>query len=178
VQSLQDAAGARVLLAEMKTLIFSLLLAGACAAADGAKAARPNILFLFSDDQSYKTVSCYPEALPGVNTPHLDSLARTGIRFTHAYMGSWCMPSRASLLTGRLHPFGIESMTMEGVYPGSTYDPEKCPFWPKMLRQHGYQTVQMGKWHTGTDSGWGRDWDHQIVWNRPKNPWQCRSLLL
>ena len=56
---------------------------------------------------------------------------------------------------------------MAGVYPGSKYDPEKCPFWPREFRRQGYQTAQIGKWHTGTDSGYGRDWDYQIVWNRP-----------
>ena len=135
----------------------------------GASAKQPNILFLFSDDQSYKTVSCYPEALPGVHTPHIDALAKSGIRFTHAYMASWCMPSRASLLTGH-HPHGIESMRLEGTYPASTYDPAVCQFWPKVFRQNGYQTVHIGKWHTGTDTGYGRDWDHQIVWNRPLHP--------
>lgn len=130
---------------------------------------RPNILFIFSDDQNYKTVSCYPEHLPGVHTPNIDALAEKGIRFSYAYMGAWCMPSRASLLTGR-HPHSIESMTMEGQYPGSKYDPKVCEFWPKVFRANGYVTAQIGKWHTGTDAGWGRDWDHQIVWNRPLHP--------
>jgi arylsulfatase A-like enzyme len=79
------------------------------------------------------------------------------------------MPSRATLLTGHL-PHAIESMSMEGTYPGSTYDPARCPFWPAVFRRHGYQTAQIGKWHTGTDTGYGRDWDYQIVWNRPKFP--------
>jgi arylsulfatase A-like enzyme len=57
---------------------------------------------------------------------------------------------------------------MEGPYPGSTYDPAKTPFWPKVFRDNGYFTAQIGKWHTGTDTGYGRDWDFQIVWNRPK----------
>ena len=55
-------------------------------------------------------------------------------------------------------------------YPASTYDPEQCPFWPKIFRQNGYVTAQIGKWHTGVDAGTGRDWDWQIVWNRPKYP--------
>lgn len=76
------------------------------------------------------------------------------------------MPSRATLLTGH-HQFGIESMRMEGAYPGSTYEPEKCPFWPRVFRENGYVTAQIGKWHTGVDTGFGRDWDFQIVWNRP-----------
>lgn len=129
----------------------------------------PNILLIYADDQSYKTVGCYPGSFPWVKTPNIDRLAASGIRFNHCYIGSWCMPSRATMLTGRL-PHGVESMRMEGKYPGATYDPEQTPFWPKVFRQHGYHTAQIGKWHTGTDAGFGRDWDYQIVWNRPKHP--------
>ena len=130
---------------------------------------RPNILFIFTDDQSHRTVSCYPEAYPWVKTPNIDALAAEGVRFTHTYMGTWCMPSRATMLTGR-HQYGVESMRMQGEYPGSVYDPEQCPFWPRVFRENGYSTAQIGKWHTGVDSGFGRDWDHQIVWSRPKYP--------
>src|SRR5262245_26116150 len=114
----------------------------------GADPARPNILFIFTDDQSYKTVRCYPESYRWAKTPNIDGLAANGVRFERSYLGAWCMPSRASLLTGR-HPHGIESMRMEGDYPGSTYDPKKCPFWPAEFRKHGYHTAQIGKWHTG-----------------------------
>ena len=151
----------------MKSVILAFL--SCLSLAQAAEIKRPNILFLFSDDQSYKTVSCYPEAMPGAHTPHIDALAKAGVRFTHAYLGSWCMPSRASILTGR-QPHGIETMRLEGTYPGSTYDPKVCEFWPKVFREKGYQTAHIGKWHTGTDTGWGRDWDHQIVWNRPLHP--------
>ena len=136
-------------------------------AADPPK--RPNMLLIFADDQSYKTVGCYPESWPWVKTPHIDALAAAGVRFHGAYLGGWCMPSRASMLTG-LHPHSIQSMRMAGPYPGSTYDPAKCPFWPALFRRSGYHTAQIGKWHTGTDAGFGRDWDYQIVWNRPKHP--------
>ena len=129
---------------------------------------RPNILFIYTDDHSHRTVSCYPEAYPWVKTPNIDRLASKGVRFTHAYIGTWCMPSRATLLTGH-HQFGVESMRMEGQYPGSSYDPEKCPFWPSVFRKNGYTTAQVGKWHTGTDTGFGRDWDYQVVWNRPRH---------
>ena len=141
------------------------LLAGAVAAP--AQPKRPNILFIYTDDHSYRTVSAYPEAYPWVKTPNIDALAKEGIRFTTAYIGTWCMPSRAALLTGH-YQFGVESMRMEGPYPGCTYDPKKCPFWPKTFRDNGYFTAQIGKWHTGTDTGFGRDWDFQLVWNRPK----------
>ncbi len=148
----------------MAVVALVALIAGTVRAAD-----RPNILLIFGDDQSYKTIGCYPESWPWVKTPNIDALAASGVRFTGAYFGSWCMPSRATMLTGRL-PHGIESMRMEGEYPGSTYDPQQCPFWPAVFRKNGYHTAQIGKWHTGVDAGYGRDWDYQIVWNRPKHP--------
>ena len=149
----------------MISLWSALLLSGIGRAA--AAADRPNILFIYTDDHSYRTVSAYPEAYSWVRTPTIDGLAKQGIRFTSAYIGTWCMPSRAALLTGH-HQFGVESMRMEGPYPGCVYDAKKAPFWPKVFRANGYFTAQIGKWHTGTDTGHGRDWDFQIVWNRPK----------
>lgn len=154
-------------------LIQTMASAALCAltAVPSASAAatpeRPNILFIYTDDHSHRTVGAYPEAYPWVRTPAMDRLAAQGVRFEYAYIGTWCMPSRATLLTG-FHQFGVESMRMEGPYPGSTYDPEVLPFWPKVFRENGYFTAQIGKWHTGTDTGYGRDWDFQIVWNRPK----------
>lgn len=139
----------------------------AAAALAAATPERPNVLFIYTDDHSYRTVGTYPQAYPWVRTPEMDRLASQGVRFEYAYIGSWCMPSRATLLTGH-HQFGVESMRMEGPYPGSVYDPDQCPFWPKVFREHGYFTAQIGKWHTGVDTGYGRDWDYQIVWNRPK----------
>lgn len=134
-----------------------------------AAADRPNILFIYADDQNTKTLSCYPESPDWVNTPNIDALADRGVRFERAYFGAWCMPSRASFLTGRLQ-HAIPTMKMEGPYPAGTYDPEKCRFWPAELRKSGYHTAQIGKWHTGVDTGYGRDWDYQAVWNRPGHP--------
>ncbi len=153
----------------MKQSIVSMIMGLGSLLAILQAADRPNILFIYTDDQSHRTVSCYPEAFDGVRTPHIDSLAAQGVRFSRAYIGAWCMPSRATMLTG-LHQHGIESMRMEGRYPGSAYDPEQCRFWPSVFRANGYTTAHIGKWHTGTDTGFGRDWDYQIVWNRPKYP--------
>ena len=146
-----------------------LLSSGSLPATAAEKPKQPNILLIFADDQSYKTLSCYPEALPGVKTPNIDRLAASGVRFHGAFLGAWCMPSRASMLTGHW-PHGVESMRMAGKYPASAYDPQQCPFWPKTFREHGYTTAHIGKWHTGIDAGTGRDWDWQIVWNRPLHP--------
>ncbi|MCI0380961.1 MAG: sulfatase-like hydrolase/transferase [Gemmataceae bacterium] len=142
---------------------------GRAAAGEVAKPKRPNILFIYTDDQSYRTLSCYPEAYAFVRTPNIDRLAQLGIRFIAAYNGSWCAPSRASILTGH-HPFGVQSMTFKGQYPSSSYDPEQCRYWPSVFRRLGYVTGQIGKWHTGADAGFGRDWDFQAVWNRPAHP--------
>jgi arylsulfatase A-like enzyme len=145
--------------------LFALLATGRSLAA----APRPNILFIYADDQSYKTLGCYGAGPEWIRTPHIDRLAARGVRFERSYLGAWCMPSRASLLTGRLQ-HAVMSMTMEGEYPGSKYDPAQCPFVPAQFRRQGYHTAQIGKWHTGTDTGFGRDWDYQIVWNRPGHP--------
>ncbi len=131
--------------------------------------ARPNILFIFTDDHSYRTLSCYEEAESWASTPHMDQLATKGVRFSHAYIGTWCMPSRTTVLTG-LHQYGVQTMRMTPPYPGATYDPEKCRFLPAVFRQNGYHTAHIGKWHSGNDAGFGRDWDYQIVWNRPRHP--------
>ncbi|MEI6234738.1 MAG: sulfatase-like hydrolase/transferase [Planctomycetota bacterium] len=154
----------------MRTTITALSLIIFFSSAHPAeKRSRPNILLIFADDQSYKTLSCYPEALPGVKTPNIDALAANGVRFQGAFLGSWCMPSRASMLTGH-QPHGVESMRMAGKYPASAYDPKQCPFWPSTFRANGYTTAHIGKWHTGIDAGTHRDWDWQIVWNRPLHP--------
>jgi len=150
------------------TMLFlaAAMLAGCSTKGENDK---PNILFIYTDDQSTRTVSSYPDAYPWASTPNIDALAEEGIAFRQVYNGSWCMPSRATMLTGH-HQHNVESMRMEGTYPGSTYDPGQCPFWPSVFRRAGYHTAQIGKWHTGTDTGFGRDWDHQIVWNRPRYP--------
>jgi arylsulfatase A-like enzyme len=146
-----------------RTLAFLAL----CLSLVASTAQQPNILFIYTDDQSTRTVGCYEDAFDFVKTPNIDALAKSGVRFARAYIGSWCMPSRATMLTGH-HQHGVESMRMEGEYPGSAYDPKLSPFWPAVFRQHGYVTAQIGKWHTGVDGGYGRDWDYQIIWNRPK----------
>lgn len=150
------------------TVIFALT-SMFVSVSESAADSRPNILLIYTDDHSHRTVSCYPEAWDWVETPNIDRLAARGVRFAHAFIGTWCMPSRATMLTGH-HQFGVESMRMVGEYPSSTYDPALCPFWPKVFRNEGYVTAQVGKWHTGTDTGAGRDWDWQAVWNRPKYP--------
>lgn len=117
-----------------------------------------NILYIFTDDQSYRSVSCYAGAHPWVSTPNIDRLAREGVRFTNCYTGAWCAPSRATYLTGKLQ-HGITSVHLPSGYPNFIRDPDRCPYWLEYLRENGWYTGIIGKWHTGPDHGHGRYWD-------------------
>lgn len=140
---------------------------------------RPNVLLIYTDDQSLRTLGCYRDqgAWPWVKTPNIDRIAAEGVRFTSAYGAAWCTPSRACLLTGLL-PYGIQGMNITAVIKGG-YDPKVCRFWPAELRRAGYHTAMIGKWHIGEDNGHGRDWDHSVVWNQAdiKGDWYNEQLL-
>lgn len=123
-----------------------------------------NILYIFTDDQSFRSVSCYPGAHPWVNTPNIDRLAQEGVRFTNCYTGAWCAPSRATFLTGKLQ-HGVNSMHLPAGYPYYVRDPEACPYWVENLREEGWHTGIVGKWHTGPDHGHGRYWDFSAIWD-------------
>ena len=109
---------------------------------------RPNILLIFTDDLGYGDVSCYnPEAK--VVTANVDSLARQGMRFTDAHAASTvCTPSRYSILTGRM----CFRTGYRGVFCGTggpNLIEEGRLTLPGMLRQKGYATAAVGKWHVG-----------------------------
>ncbi|MFN0068682.1 MAG: sulfatase-like hydrolase/transferase, partial [Limisphaerales bacterium] len=78
-------------------LLLALLLPGLAAA---AQAPRPNIVLILADDMGFSDLGCYGGEIP---TPHLDALARGGLRFTQFHNTARCSPTRAALLTG-LHP--------------------------------------------------------------------------
>ncbi len=102
-------------------------------------AKRPNVLFLFTDDQRFDTVRELGNPL--VHTPNMDALVRRGVSFTHAHImgslsGAVCICSRACVLTGN------------GVYTAGTNElAEGLAVWPEVFRQAGYVTFQTGKWH-------------------------------
>ncbi|MGI8982885.1 MAG: sulfatase-like hydrolase/transferase [Pirellulaceae bacterium] len=103
---------------------------------------RPNIVVLFADDLRFDAMGAFGN--DEVKTPHLDALARRGTAFTHCFnMGSMnpavCMPSRAMLMSGRTL-FHVP-VQLTGVKT-----------WPQHLREHGYATYGIGKWHNGPAS--------------------------
>ncbi|GAB5441383.1 MAG: arylsulfatase [Fuerstiella sp.] len=111
-------------------------------------AAHPNILLILADDLGYGDVSCY-NADARVSTPHLDRLATQGMRFMDAHSPSTvCTPSRYSLLTGRMCFRTGYRGVFSGVGGPALIESNRLTL-PQMLRNNGYQTACIGKWHLG-----------------------------
>jgi len=120
-----------------------------------AENSQPNIILLYADDAGYRDFGF--QGSPHFKTPHLDQLAKEGIKFTHAYMtAAVCGPSRAGMLTGRYQQhFGFEENNVPGYMSSSGPDslemglPTHLPTMADYLKQLGYQTAIFGKWHLG-----------------------------
>ncbi|MCB1070100.1 MAG: sulfatase-like hydrolase/transferase, partial [Kiritimatiellae bacterium] len=120
----------------------------------GGETTQPNILLILSDDAGYADFSCYSDR--GLKTPNIDRLAENGVRFTQGYVSaSVCSPSRAGLLTGRYQQrFGHQRNIPEmGAVPSN--DPDRMGLEihqrtiADQLRNAGYRTAVIGKWHLG-----------------------------
>ena len=138
-----------------KILPLFCLLVSSAAAAD-----KPNVILINADDLGYGDLSCY--GATKVKTPHIDRLAKEGMRFTDAHSASAvCSPSRFGLLTGqypiRKNFWGPTPLTQE-----LTID-LKQPTLASTLKSAGYATSVIGKWHLGFGKG-------RTDWNKPLKP--------
>lgn len=140
--------------------------AGALLAQPGRAArALPNIVFILADDLGYADLSCYGRR--DYTTPHIDRLAKEGVRFTQFYANApVCSPTRTALITGRYQyrlPLGLEE-PLAGPQRDRGLPPDHATL-PSLLRAEGYQTALVGKWHLGyppkygpLQSGYDRFW--------------------
>ncbi|KXX69323.1 hypothetical protein AVL50_19975 [Flammeovirga sp. SJP92] len=124
---------------------------------------QPNIVFFFVDDMGISDLSCYGSDFH--QSPNIDKLANTGMRFTNAYAAcTVCSPSRAALMTGQ-YPARLRITDwIDGWF--MPYASMKIPEWqlflpsesktlPEELRKNGYKTIHVGKWHLGDNE---KDW--------------------
>lgn len=123
-------------------IIFFFLVTISCK--EKKKKEKPNILFIFADDQAFNTINALGNE--DISTPNLDKLVKNGTTFTHAFnMGAWngavCVASRAMLITGKFvwntwnDIDNLDSLA------------QKRELWPQMLKNQGYDTYFAGKWH-------------------------------
>jgi arylsulfatase A len=134
----------------IRSLLFAFIVAGAIALPAFKKKAdkRPNIILIVADDLGYGDLSCYGQKQ--IRTPHLDAMARNGMRFTQFYTGtSVCAPSRASLMTG-LHTGHTAIRGNKGVKPEGQWPlPGGTVTMATLLKKAGYTTGNFGKWGLG-----------------------------
>ncbi|WP_417391907.1 arylsulfatase [Gimesia sp.] len=113
---------------------------------------RPNIILVMADDLGWSDLGCYGGE---IDTPHIDSLAREGLRFTQFYNNAVCGPTRASLLTGLY----CQQVGHRGDHWNEPKDFSKCITIAEALQLSGYQTMMVGKWQ-GRDLAVDRGFQH------------------
>jgi arylsulfatase A len=152
----------------MNRLLTTLLLLIMLAPLHGYAADKPNIVYILADDMGYGDVGAYnPQSK--IPTPAMDALAMQGMRFTDAHTGSAvCTPTRYGILTGR---YAWRTRLKRGVLYG--YDEplieEGRLTVPALLKQHGYATACVGKWHLGLG------WHQRTALPRAANPYAATT---
>jgi len=132
----------------MKKIISIFAIIGSPFNAAVAEKTLPNIVIIYADDLGYGDLTCYNKDSK-IPTKHLDKLAEQGMRFTDGHSSSGiCTPSRYALLTGRYHWRDFHGIVSS--FGKSVFKPERLTL-PEMLKEKGYNTAAIGKWHLGWD---------------------------
>ncbi len=122
---------------------------------------RPNIVFIVADDMGYSDLGCYGSE---IQTPHIDGLAKDGVRFTQFYNTARCWPSRAAILTG-YYAQEVHRDALPELGGGARDDrPAWARLLPEMLHPLGYRCYHSGKWHVDGDVLAG-GFDHSYLLN-------------
>ena len=135
----------------MKSTLFLLLgLAAIASCSTGHARELPNFVFIMTDDQGYGDLGCYGH--PTIRTPNIDAIAARGVRFTDFYARHKCSPARATLMSGAYNfRVGVGSI----VYPHSSVGMcQETVTIPEMLKEKGYTSALVGKWHLGHAVGY------------------------
>ena len=128
-------------------LLPLLLIAGNAAAQPQAQN-RPNVVLIITDDVGYGDIGSY--GAPDVKTPNIDSLAKAGTRLTDFYAAPNCSPTRAMLISGRYQQrYRIENPLGAARTAGEQGLPATGRTLPRLLKNNGYRTGLVGKWHLG-----------------------------
>ena len=132
------------------TAVATTAIVGTSRIASPAPAKRPNVLFILADDLGYGDLSCYGR--PDYRTPVLDAFAKQGIKFMSAYAAApVCTPTRCAYITGR-YPQRLAVGLEEPLKRSSPADaglPPNHPTVASLLKNNGYETALIGKWHLG-----------------------------
>lgn len=139
--------------------ILPLLLVLAYSTCFAQKNIKPNVIYIYADDLGYGDLSCY--GATKIQTPNLDKLAASGIRFTNGHATSaTCTPSRYALMTGR-YPWRKKGT---GILPGDAalIIPTDKTTLPNLFKKAGYKTAIVGKWHLGLGEQVEKNWNGDI----------------
>ena len=129
--------------------LFLLLLSCLLPALTLIAVERPNVVVILADDLGYGDVQCYNPQRGKIATPHMDRLAKEGIRFTDGHSSSGvCSPSRYTLLTGRYHWRSRLQTGIVGRWERPLIEPGRLSI-AGLMQAQGYRTACIGKWHLG-----------------------------